>query len=248
MNSRRPITLTLCWIVTVVLGLSVQSFANNKSETNPEAETHFQKANELHILADYDAAITEYQTVISLSPKSRIAQNAQYWIGQLYFESKRFDAALSAFQKLLDEYPESRTIPATNLMIERVQQAKKNKSLFEAIKKADVEKVKLLIAEGADIDAKWGDTSIIEKEETKKEEIASATPLYYAVDANNMDLVNLLVETGADVNAGLWPPLCQAVDKNNTAIAEYLIDQGAIVNYPQDWGPLHVASAYDIEM
>ena len=233
--------LAICCMLAVIGGSSVRSFAGSDSDANREAEQHFQKANELHIRADYDAAIAEYQAVISLSPNSKIAQNAQYWIGQLYFESKRFDAALSAFQKLLDEYPESRTIPATNLMIERVQQAKKNRALFEAVKKADVEKVRLLISDGADLNAKWGDTSIIEKEETKKEEIASATPLYYAVDANNMDLVNLLVEAGADVNAGDWPPLCQAVDKNNTAIAEYLIDHGANVNYPKDWGPLHEA-------
>jgi len=241
MNHKRLISLTVFCVLSVITGSSVLSFADSKSETSPEAEQHFQKANELHILADYDDAIAEYRTVINLSPNSKIAQNAQYWIGQLYFESKRFDAALSAFQKLLDEYPASRTIPATTLMIERVQQAKKNRALFEAVKKADVEQVKLLITEGADIDAKWGDTSIIEKEEIKKEEIASATPLYYAVDANNMDLVKLLVETGADVNAGLWPPLCQAVDRNNTAIAEYLIDHGANVNYPKDWGPLHEA-------
>jgi len=248
MNNTRPITLTVCWIVAIVLGLSVQSFANNDSETNPEAEQHFQKANELHILADYDAAIAEYQTVISLSPDSKIAQNAQYWIGQLYFESKRFDAALSAFQKLLDEYLESRTIPATTQMIERVQQAKKNKSLFEAVKKADVEQVKLLIAEGADVDAKWGDTSTKEKEEKAKDQNTEATPLYYAADSNNMDLVKLLVEAGADVNAGQWPSLCQALYKGNTTIAKFLIDHGANVNYPEDWGPLHEASMYNIEM
>lgn len=228
MNNTRPITLTVCWIAAIVFGLSVQSFANNKSETNPEAEQHFQKANELHILADYDAAIAEYQTVISLSPNSKIAQNAQYWIGQLYFESKQFDAALSAFQKLLDEYPESKSIPATNLMIKRVQQAKKNKSLFEAVEKADVEQIRSLIAEGADIDARWGDTSI-----TEKEGVADDTPLYYAVTSNNMDIVKLLVEAGADVNAGSWPPLFGAVDKNNTAIAEYLIDRGANINVYQ---------------
>jgi len=235
MNHKRLFSLTICWILAVVLVLPVLSLAGNESETNPEAEQHFQKANELHILADYDAAIVEYQTVISLSPNSKIAQNAQYWIGQLYFESKRFDAALSAFQKLLDEYLESRTIPATTLMIERAQQAKKNKSLFEAVKKADVEQVRLLIAEGADINAKWGDTST-----TEKENIADDTPLYYAVDSNNMDLVKLLVEAGADVNAGSWPPLCRAVDKNNTAIAEYLIDHGANVNVETTpgWGPL----------
>ncbi|MGB2865565.1 MAG: hypothetical protein WBC05_19700, partial [Sedimentisphaerales bacterium] len=87
MNNKRPITLTVCWILAIVLGLSVQSFANNESETIIKAEQHFQKANELHILADYDAAIAEYRTVISLSPNSKIAQNAQYWIGQLYYET-----------------------------------------------------------------------------------------------------------------------------------------------------------------
>ena len=154
MDRKILLSLTMCWILAIVPGLCVLSFADNKSETNSEAEQHFQKANELHILAAYDAAIAEYQTVINLSPNSRIAQNAQYWIGQLYFESKRFDVALSAFQKLIDEYPASRTIPATNLMIERVQQAKKDKSLFEAVKKGDIEQVKLLIAEGANVDAK----------------------------------------------------------------------------------------------
>ncbi|MEJ2700829.1 MAG: tetratricopeptide repeat protein, partial [Sedimentisphaerales bacterium] len=131
MDRERSLSLTIFWILAFVPGLCALSYADNKTETNPEAEQHFQKANELQILADYDAAIAEYQTVISLSPNSKIAQNAQYWIGQLYFQSKRFDAALSAFEKLLDEYPESRTIPATTLMIQRVQQAKKNRSLFE---------------------------------------------------------------------------------------------------------------------
>jgi ankyrin repeat protein len=51
-------------------------------------------------------------------------------------------------------------------------------------------------------------------------------------------MVKLLVEAGADANAGKYPPLCQAVDENNKDIAEYLLDHGAKVNYPQDWGPL----------
>ncbi|MBN2315462.1 MAG: ankyrin repeat domain-containing protein [Sedimentisphaerales bacterium] len=248
MDHKRLLSLTTYWILVIVPGLCVISFADNKSQTNPEAEQHFEKANELHILADYDAAIAEYQTVISLSPNSKIAQNAQYWIGQLYFESKRFDAALSAFQKLLDAYPESRTIPATTLMIERVQQAKKNKSLFEAVKKADVEKVKLLIAAGADVDAKWGDICTKEEEEKAKTFEVSSTPLYYACDSNSITSVQLLVKEGADVNAGKWPPLCQALYRRNTAIAKFLIDHGANVNYPADWGPLHEASVYDIDM
>ncbi len=246
MDHKRLLSLTAYWIFAIVPGLCVLSFADNTSETNPEAEQHFQKGNELHILADYDAAIAEYQAVISSSPNSKIAQNAQYWIGQLYLETKRFDAALSAFQKLLDEYPESKTIPTTTLMIERVQQAKKNKSLFEAVKKADIEQVQLLIAEGADVDAEWWDIynegeNITPRDGQWRYE---GTPLGHAISVGKIEVVMLLVEAGADVNPEGYPPLCRAVYHNNTAIAEYLIDHGANVNaYPdEDWGPLQATA------
>ena len=151
MNNKRLIALTISWILVVVPGLCVLSFADAESGTNTEAQQHFERANELRKLADHDGAITEYEKVISLSPNSKIAQDAQYWIGQSYFGAGQFDAALSAFQKLLDEYPTSTIIPSTKSMIERVQQAKKNKLLFEAVKKGDIEQVKLLISKGADV-------------------------------------------------------------------------------------------------
>ena len=251
MNNKRLVSLTICFILYGVLGITIQTCTANESSADPKAEQHFEKANELHKLADYDAAITEYKAVISLSPKSAIAQNAQYWIGQIYFETRQFDDALSTFQELVDEFPSSVVIPTTRAMIERVQQAKKNRALFEAARKADVEEVKLLIAEGADVDAKWGDVY------NKNEEFPSAgyrqgyntsTPLWHAVDSGKIEVVKLFVEAGADVNAGQWPPLCQAVNVKNTAIAEYLIDHEANVNAPEDWGPLQEAACNNIEM
>jgi len=240
----------------IVPGVPVVALAGVASETSTEAEQHFEKANEFHKLADYDAAITEYKVVISLSPKSAIAQNARYWIGQIYFETRWFDHALSTFQELVDEFPSSVVVPTTKVMIKRVQQAKKNKALFEAVKKADIEQVKLLIAEGADVDAKWRDIY----NENEGENISSrnkkwrneSTPLCHAVNVDKIEVVMLLVEAGADVNAEGWPPLCRAVDENNTAIAEYLIDHGANINvYPvEGWGPLQetVLISNSIEM
>ena len=129
MNNKKIIQISVC-LVLVASILCTLLFAGNESGTNTEAEQHFQRANELHISADYDAAITEYEAVIQLSPNTKIAQNAQYWIGQLYFEIRQFDAALTAFQKILNEYPASTIIPSTNTMIERVQQAQKKVRRF----------------------------------------------------------------------------------------------------------------------
>jgi len=236
---------------TILPGIPVVALAGVGSETSTEAEQHFEKANEFQKLANYDAAIAEYKAVVSLSPKSAIAQNARYWIGQIYFETRRFDDALTAFQGLVDEFPSSVVVPTTMIMIGNVQKAKKNRALFEAARKADVEKVKLLIAEGADVDAKWGDVY------NKNEKFPSAgyrtgyitsTPLWHAVDSGKIEVVKLFVEAGADVNAGQWPPLCQAVNVKNAAIAEYLIDHGANVNAPEDWGPLQEAACNNIEM
>ncbi len=153
------ISLKVCWILVIVPGLSVLSFADTESGTNTEAEQHFKKANELLKRMDYEAAIAEYNKVVTMSSNSKIAQDAQYWIGQSYFRAGQFDVALSAFQKLLDEYPASKTIPATKLMMKQVQQAKKTKSLFEAVRKGDIEQVKKLIAQGADVNASVKDGS-----------------------------------------------------------------------------------------
>ncbi|MFC1794904.1 ankyrin repeat domain-containing protein, partial [Planctomycetota bacterium] len=90
----------------------------------------------------------------------------------------------------------------------------------------DIEQVKLLISKGADVNA---------EDEKKK------TPLCYAVKTGKMELIQMLVESDADVNAGSWPPLCEAVDENNVAIAKYLIVHGADVNAPEGWAALQVA-------
>ncbi|MFC1761306.1 ankyrin repeat domain-containing protein [Planctomycetota bacterium] len=114
-------------------------------------------------------------------------------------------------------------------------------TLFGAVISDDIEQVKRLIAEGANVNAKWGDINTKEEEEKTASWHAEDTSLYYAVDSGKMESVKLLVEAGADVNAGQWPPLYMAVEENNIAMAEYLIEHGAKIDDGSGWTALQEA-------
>ena len=116
--------LTICLFAVIVFGISALALADIVSQTNKEAEQHFEKANELLKRMDYEAAIAEYSKVINLSSNSKIAQDAQYWIGQSHFRAGQFDAAQATFAKLIETYPTSAIVPVTKLMVERVEKAK----------------------------------------------------------------------------------------------------------------------------
>jgi Tol biopolymer transport system component len=122
-------SLAICTALVIVWGIFALALAEVASDTDKKAEQHFEKAVERIRQLMYEDAIAEFEKVVTLAPESKIAHDAQYWIGQAYFRAGQFDAALSTFEKLIDEYPESAIIPVTQLMVERVQQAKDNEKL-----------------------------------------------------------------------------------------------------------------------
>ncbi|MFH1882213.1 MAG: tetratricopeptide repeat protein [Planctomycetota bacterium] len=128
--------LTICLILVIVLVISALTLADTASETNKKAEQRFERANELLKRMDYEAAIAEYKEVLNISSDSKIAQDAQYWIGQTHFRAGQFDAAQSTFAKLIEAYPTSAIVPVTKLMIGQVRQAKKNEEIRRAISNA----------------------------------------------------------------------------------------------------------------
>ena len=128
MNKIFSFPLKICLILTIVSMTSALAIADISSAADKEAEEHFEKANELLKRMEYHGAIAEYSKVIDLSSGSKVAQDAQYWIGQSQFRAGRFDAAQATFARLIEKYPSSAIIPVTKLMVERVEQAKKNEA------------------------------------------------------------------------------------------------------------------------
>ncbi len=119
------IFISLAFIWTIVVLPSDDS----DSDRDNLADQHFTQAVEFINKLMFDEAIVELEQVIKLVPESKIAMDAQYWIGQSYFKTGNFDDALSTLEKLIDQYPESAIIPVTQLMVGRVQQAKENEKL-----------------------------------------------------------------------------------------------------------------------
>ena len=68
-------------------------------------------------------------------------------------------------------------------------------------------------------------------------------PLAQAVKNQNMELVYMLVNNGANINCGVsyQSPLVFAVKNNDVACAEYLLDNGADINIGDGWKPLTYA-------
>jgi len=114
------------WVWTPETG----KFVNPKYAAKETAEEQFQWALEFYEGKDYSRAIKEWEKLIKHFPLSELASEARYHIGMTYQEmGKHYDAYL-AYQKVLDQYPQTKRV---NEIIEKEYQIA---NLFYTAKKA----------------------------------------------------------------------------------------------------------------
>jgi tol-pal system protein YbgF len=61
--------------------------------------------------SDYARAIAGFRNFVSTYPASPLASNAQYWLGEAYYVNREFPNAVTAFQRVIAEWPDSRKAP-----------------------------------------------------------------------------------------------------------------------------------------
>jgi len=73
--------------------------------------------NALAILNElrYEEAATAFRGFLKQYPGSSYADNAQYWLGEVYYVTRDFKAALEEFGKLLKGFPDSPKVPGAML-------------------------------------------------------------------------------------------------------------------------------------
>jgi tol-pal system protein YbgF len=64
---------------------------------------------------DSDTARKKFQELIEKFPKSERADNAQFWIGEIYYREKWYEKAILEYQKVIENYPKGNKVPASLL-------------------------------------------------------------------------------------------------------------------------------------
>lgn len=71
------------------------------------ARDNYQAALELIKEQRYEPAALAFNEFLVSFPESDLAANAQYWLAESYYVTRKFKSALTAFRIVIDDYPQS---------------------------------------------------------------------------------------------------------------------------------------------
>ncbi len=66
---------------------------------------------------DREAALDSFKSFLKNYPTHELADNAQYWIGETYYDGKMYPEAIQAFKQVVSQYPDKGKAPAALLKI-----------------------------------------------------------------------------------------------------------------------------------
>ena len=81
----------------------------------------------------YEDAAVAFRQFIDAYPAGSYAGNAQYWLGETHYVTRKFDLAMQEFQRLVSNYPNSTKLPGALLKIGYVHDELGNKAEAERV-------------------------------------------------------------------------------------------------------------------
>ena len=86
-----------------------------KQQPAASAEEHYDNALNLFRSGQYDGARDGFKSYLERYPKSDLADNAQFWLGECYYAEKRYGEAIAAYERTIKEYPKSDKVSSAML-------------------------------------------------------------------------------------------------------------------------------------
>ena len=88
------------------------TFKSEKARTDQES---YVAAKQAFDQGDFKTARSGFEVIIKDFPKSEHADNAQFWIGEIYYREKWYEKAILEYQKVIENYPKGNKVPASLL-------------------------------------------------------------------------------------------------------------------------------------
>jgi tol-pal system protein YbgF len=96
-----------------VTGGPAATSAESQKALGPQAL--YDQAMQLFRSGDFPGAREGFIRFLGLYPKTDLASNAQFWLGECYLAEKKYDDAIVAYDKVVKEYPKSEKVSSALL-------------------------------------------------------------------------------------------------------------------------------------
>lgn len=83
-----------------------------RGDAPAEGEQLYQVAYQDLMEENYQLALINFRAFLERYPQTRLSDNAQYWIGEVYYGQHQFQAAIEEFRRVIEEYPNGDKVPA----------------------------------------------------------------------------------------------------------------------------------------
>jgi tol-pal system protein YbgF len=88
---------------------------SQKTEKTLTDQERYVAAKQAFDQGDFETARSSFETIIKDYPKSEHADNAQFWIGEIYYREKWYEKAILEYQKVIENYSKGNKVPASLL-------------------------------------------------------------------------------------------------------------------------------------
>jgi tol-pal system protein YbgF len=79
------------------------------------ADGLYQRARKEYEAGNYEVAIVLFKQLLRQHPQTPLAGNAQYWLGESLYAQQQFEAAIVAFDEVVQKYAKNSKVPAAIL-------------------------------------------------------------------------------------------------------------------------------------